>query len=99
IFHQKRHPLVIQSIYNLQLLEQKQQSLETVYQEAKLYHQNQQFGIAEKKYQEYLLWRDDDAEAWHQLGILYYEHQVYSDCLNALKKRSRWMHQTRFPIT
>ena len=86
IFHQKRHPLVIQSIYNLQLLEQKQQSLETVYQEAKLYHQNQQFGIAEKKYQEYLLWRDDDAEAWHQLGILYYEHQVYSDCLNALKK-------------
>ncbi|MEX0270317.1 tetratricopeptide repeat protein [Leptolyngbyaceae cyanobacterium UHCC 1019] len=85
-FNQKRHPLVIQSIYNLQLLEQKQQSLETVYQEAKAYHQNKQFSSAEKKYQEYLLWRDEDAEAWRTLGILYYEHEAYLDCFNALQK-------------
>ncbi|MBM0741981.1 tetratricopeptide repeat protein [Phormidium sp. CLA17] len=85
-FDNKRYPLVIQSIYNLQLLEQKQQSLETVYQEAKAYHANKQFSRAENKYQEYLLWRDDDAEAWRTLGILYYEYEAYQDCSNALEK-------------
>jgi predicted O-linked N-acetylglucosamine transferase (SPINDLY family) len=85
-FDEKRQPLVIRSIYNLQLLEQKQQALATVYQEAKIYHQNKQFSSAEKKYQEYLLWRDEDAEAWQALGILYYEYEAYSDCFNALKK-------------
>jgi protein O-GlcNAc transferase len=85
-FDKNRHPKVVQSIYNLQLLEQKQQSLETVYQEAKAYHQNKQFSSAEKKYQDYLLWRDEDAEAWRTLGILYYEHEAYSDCFNALQK-------------
>jgi predicted O-linked N-acetylglucosamine transferase (SPINDLY family) len=75
---------VIQAIYNLQMLEQKEDALDTLYQEALLMHRQRQFATAEKKYREFLLWKDTDADAWLNLGILYYEFERYNESIESL---------------
>jgi predicted O-linked N-acetylglucosamine transferase (SPINDLY family) len=70
-FKQNRQSSVIQAIYNVQILEQRSESLDLLYQEARDCQQQGQFAVAEKKYQAYLLWQDNHGEAWHDLGLLY----------------------------
>lgn len=82
-FQEHRQQSVIQAIYNLYQLEE---SLETVYQEALTFHQQQQLDLAEKKYKEYLLWQSSDADAWLQLGKLHYETANYQEAIQALFK-------------
>jgi len=54
----------------------KEDALDTLYQEALLMHRQRQFATAEK-IQRISLWKDTDADAWLNLGILYYEFERY----------------------
>ena len=51
--------------------------MNTLYQEALNLHHQQQFAAAEAKYREYLVQNRDNAEAWLNLGILYYQTENY----------------------
>lgn len=82
-FQEHRQQPVIQAIQNLQKLED---SLERVYQEALICHRQQQLDLATKKYQEYLLWHSNDANAWFNLGQVCYEAAKYQDAITALFK-------------
>lgn len=86
IFSEHQHAAVIKSIYNLQLLEQRMESIELLYQEAVYLHEHEQFSEAEKKYRDYLLWREDDAKGWLNLGLLYAETENYQESSQALLK-------------
>jgi len=81
-----RQQSVVQAIYNLQLLEQREEALDTLYSEALLLHSQKNFATAEKKYREFLLWRSDNAEAWLNLEILYYETESFQESLSSLFK-------------
>ncbi len=82
-FQEHRQQPVIQGIQNLQNLEA---TLDRVYQEALICHQQQELDLATKKYQEYLLWRSNDANAWFNLGQVYYEAANYQEAIAALLK-------------
>lgn len=56
------------------------------YQEALNLHQQQQFDAAELKYKEYLETNNNHAEAWLNLGILYYQTQNYLQAQKAIYK-------------
>jgi protein O-GlcNAc transferase len=85
-FSEKNRKPVIQSIYNLHLLEHRNDSLEVLLQEAIQLQDQNQFKQAEKKYQDYLLWRDNDPRAWLNLGLLYYQTEDFQQSLSALLK-------------
>jgi len=78
-FRQMRQQPVVQAIYNLQLLEQ-EDALDTLYQEALLMHRQRQFATAEKSTENFS-WKDTDADAWLNLGILYYEFERYNESI------------------
>ena len=59
---------------------------EMIYQAALALHQQKQFDAALEKYQEYLLVKNDSAEAWLNLGILYYQTEAYSNAVSAIFK-------------
>ena len=80
----QRH--VVKAIYNLQTLEQNEEALDAVYRDAITLHSQRQFAAAEKKYGEFLLWRDSDAQAWLNLGIIYYETERYQQAVGFLLK-------------
>ncbi len=82
-FQEHRQQPVIQAIQNLQKPEE---TLDRVYQEALICHQQQQLDLATKKYQEYLLWHSNDANAWFNLGQVCYEAANYQDAITALFK-------------
>ncbi|MBD1925183.1 tetratricopeptide repeat protein [Trichocoleus sp. FACHB-90] len=83
-FTQLRQKSVVQAIYKLQFIEQKEEALDKLYQEALSLHQQRQFSTAVKKYREFLLWRDSDAQAWLNLGIVYYEMEQYQDSIESI---------------
>ncbi|OKH41010.1 hypothetical protein NIES2119_01525 [[Phormidium ambiguum] IAM M-71] len=56
------------------------------YQEALNLHRQQQFSAAESKYREYLETNSNHAEAWLNLGILYYQTQNYLQAQKAIYK-------------
>jgi len=85
-FAERSHHSVIKAIYNLQLLEQREQEISVILQEAIQLHQNQQWSDAEKKYREYLLWQEQDISAWIKLGLLLYEVQNYLEAQKVLAK-------------
>jgi protein O-GlcNAc transferase len=85
-FREQTHPSVLKAIYNVQLLEQRSESLDLMLQEARQLHQTGAVGQAEQKYQDYLLWRDADSQAWLELGCLYYEAASYAESYNAFLK-------------
>ncbi|XWK86857.1 MAG: tetratricopeptide repeat protein [Phormidium sp.] len=60
--------------------------MDTIYQEALTLHQQQQFTAAESKYREYLTTNSDHAEAWLNLGILYYQTENYPQAQEAIAK-------------
>ena len=63
---------------------QSENAVDTLYQEALALHQQHLFDAAEQKYLEYLHIRSDRAEAWLNLGILYYQTQAYQNALEAI---------------
>jgi predicted O-linked N-acetylglucosamine transferase (SPINDLY family) len=85
-FSQMRQKSVVQAIYNLQFIEQREEALEKLYQEALILHQQRQFSTAEKKYHEFLMWHDTNAEALLNLGILYYESEQYQESIESIFK-------------
>ncbi|MDX2230226.1 MAG: tetratricopeptide repeat protein [Leptolyngbyaceae cyanobacterium bins.349] len=85
-FQTQRRESVIKAIYNLQLLEQRGEAIEVMLKEATLAHQQKYFSLAEQKYREYLLWREDDSQAWTHLGLLHYELNDYQEAHKALLK-------------
>ncbi|MGA9380888.1 MAG: tetratricopeptide repeat protein, partial [Phormidium sp.] len=60
--------------------------MDSIYQEALTLHQQQQFTAAESKYREYLTTNNDHAEAWLNLGILYYQTENYPEAQEAIAK-------------
>ncbi|HEY9298393.1 MAG TPA: tetratricopeptide repeat protein, partial [Phormidium sp.] len=60
--------------------------VDSIYQEALNLHQQQQFTAAESKYREYLELNSDHAEAWLNLGILYYQIENYQQAQEAIAK-------------
>jgi tetratricopeptide (TPR) repeat protein len=80
-FKQVRQSRVIQALYKLHFLEQ---DLNALYQSALSLHRQRQFTIAEKKYREYILWRNDDFDALVNLGFLYYETERYEAAIETL---------------
>lgn len=85
-FSEKRKDAVVKAIYNVQLLEQRDEAIQLVYQEALRYHSQKQFGEAEQKYREFLVWREQDALAWFNLGLLYFETESFSESCQAFLK-------------
>jgi len=86
VFSQHRYSEVKQAIYQVQLFEQRQESLEIVYREAIDLHEQRYLAEAEKKYREYLLWQSQNAGAWLRLGRLYYEGENYTEAYRAVSK-------------
>ncbi|MFB2967585.1 tetratricopeptide repeat protein [Aerosakkonema sp. BLCC-F183] len=60
--------------------------MNTLYQQALNLHHQQQFAAAESKYREYLTVHSNNAEAWLNLGILYYQIESYADAQAAIAK-------------
>lgn len=85
-FAERSQQSVIKAIYNLQLLEQRVEKIGVLLQEAVKLHQSQRWGEAEKKYREYLLWHEEDADTWIKLGLLLYESQDFLECQKVLAK-------------
>lgn len=65
---------------------QSENAVELIYQEALSLHQQQQFDAAELKYLEYLRLQSDRAEAWLNLGILYYQTGLDQNAHSAILK-------------
>lgn len=80
-FQEKQQPQVIQSLANVAKFNA---ILDTTYQQAVTLHQQQQFTLAEAKYQELLTWRTEDARVWTNLGILYYQVGNYRESLKTI---------------
>nr|WP_199330422.1 tetratricopeptide repeat protein [Microcoleus sp. FACHB-68] len=85
-FNELRQEATIQAIANLQLVEQPVNQFNNLFAEALSLQNQGQFAEAEQKYQEYLLYQNQDAEAWLNLGILYVQTQRYAQSIEALLK-------------
>ncbi len=79
-----RQQSLVRAIYNLPELAATEGEWDTLYQEALSLHRQQQFPAAESKYREFLKQRSQDAEAWLNLGRLYYQVCRYQESLKAL---------------
>ncbi|MFM6399654.1 tetratricopeptide repeat protein, partial [Planktothrix sp.] len=79
----RRQPQVIQRISQL---DQFEKLLNTIYQEAVDFYQNQKFNEAEKKYQQFIDLNPNHLEAWMNLGKLYYQIENYQASLHASYK-------------
>ena len=76
---------VITAISNLQQWET-ESSRQLFYAEAIYLHQQNQWQLAEKKYQELLLWQPNNSLVWLQLGVLYYQIENYQQSISAISK-------------
>ncbi|MBD2042245.1 tetratricopeptide repeat protein [Microcoleus sp. FACHB-672] len=86
LFNEMRQETAIQAIADLQIVEHLVNQFETLLAEALSLQNQGQFAEAEKKYQEYLLYKNRDAEAWLNLGIIYIQTQKYAESIEALLK-------------
>ncbi|MEQ9621981.1 tetratricopeptide repeat protein [Coleofasciculus chthonoplastes] len=74
----------IKALYNFHFdfeFKQKQESLNSLYKEAVSRHVSGQLDTAERKYQEVLQWDKNHAQAWHDLGMVYYHKEKYPNAL------------------
>jgi predicted O-linked N-acetylglucosamine transferase (SPINDLY family) len=85
-FATKRQPRVIRDIYDLQMLEQSDENRKALYHEAVYCHQQGQWGLAKEKYQKFLIWYQDHADAWLGLGTVYLQTEQYQDARNGIEK-------------
>lgn len=79
-----RQKPVIEAIYNLQILEQKGEDLDNLLSEARSLQEKGDFSHAEAKYKQYLIWRNQDAQIWTNLGILYYQNKRHEKAIESL---------------
>lgn len=84
-FQEVRRPEVIQSIYTLKTDEQKK-VIVTLHNEALGKQHSRQYPVAEQKYREVLQWDSNQADAWHNLGLIYYSTERYQEALELLLK-------------
>ncbi|NET28212.1 glycosyltransferase family 41 protein [Okeania sp. SIO1I7] len=80
-----RQKNVVTAISNLQKWEV-ESSWQLFYEEAIYLHQQQQWQLAEKKYQELLLWQPNNPLVWLQLGVLYYQTENYQKSISGISK-------------
>ncbi|MFB2922295.1 tetratricopeptide repeat protein [Aerosakkonema funiforme] len=71
---------------NLQFEKEKEQAIKNLYKEALALQHFNQFSEAEKKYREIISWDGKQANAWHNLAMLYYMKEEYQDALLMLIK-------------
>lgn len=67
------------------MAEEIEESLNDVYQEALILQHQQDFVGAERKYKDFLHRQPEHAEAWLNLGLLYYQVQNYPDAKTAIQ--------------
>jgi predicted O-linked N-acetylglucosamine transferase (SPINDLY family) len=84
-FQDQQSQIVIHSIQNLQQFKP-EVNISQIYNEAIQSHENKQYEIAEKHYKQFLQWQPNNAEAWHQLSILYYQIENYVESVQAILK-------------
>lgn len=77
---------VITAISNLQLLEQQQEERKAIYFQALQLHAQGNLILAEKYYQDFLLWNSDDFAAWYNLGLLYHAGERYQAAIGSFQK-------------
>lgn len=80
-----RRPAAIASISNLHT-EDKQQSFNTIHDEAVALHHRSRFRLAEQLYKQFLLWCPESAIGWLSLAKLYYSDAQPEKCLEALHR-------------
>ncbi|WP_254033875.1 tetratricopeptide repeat protein [Planktothrix agardhii] len=76
-----RQPQIIERIAQIEQLED---LLKTIYQEALMLHQEHNFNQAETKYKTLLYWNQNHIESWMNLGKLYYQTENYQESLQAI---------------
>ena len=84
-FQDQQSQIVIHSIQNLQQFKP-EVNISQIYNQAIQSHENKQYEIAEKHYKQFLQWQPNNAEAWHQLSILYYQIENYVESVQAILK-------------
>lgn len=72
--------------FNLEFEENKLKNVESIYKEGLSLQHLGRFNEAEAKYKEVLQWDKNHANAWHNLGMLYYMNKQYQDALAMLGK-------------
>jgi predicted O-linked N-acetylglucosamine transferase (SPINDLY family) len=75
-----RQPQIIERISQIEQLED---LLESIYQEAVKLHQEYKFNQSENKYKIFLNWNKNHLESWINLGQLYYQTENYQQSLQA----------------
>ncbi|WRH68324.1 MAG: tetratricopeptide repeat protein [Planktothrix sp. GU0601_MAG3] len=76
-----RQPQIIKRISQVEQLED---LLETIYQDALSFHQEHNFNQAENKYKDFLKWNKHHLESWINLSKLYYQTENYQESLQAI---------------
>jgi len=78
----------LQSIKGLKSIkvEQKNKYIESLYTQAVILTHGHQYTEAEQKYKTFLLHQGNHADAWMNLGMVYYQTQRYQEAINALSK-------------
>ncbi len=81
-----RQESVITAIYNLQILERQQEEGKETYFKALQLHSQGNLILAEKYYQDFLLWNDNSFEGWYNLGLLYHAGERYQAAIGSFQK-------------
>jgi predicted O-linked N-acetylglucosamine transferase (SPINDLY family) len=89
VFRQRRQSAVVRQIYELQMFEQNEETVKSLYVEAVYAHQQKDYPRAKEKYQKFLAWSPDHAQALLNLGILYFETERYIDAIKILLKAAQ----------
>jgi protein O-GlcNAc transferase len=77
---------VISAIYNLQILEQQQEEGQEIYFKALQLHAQGNLILAEKYYQDFLLWNNSSFEGWYNLGLLYHTGERYQAAIGSFQR-------------
>ncbi|NJL92054.1 MAG: tetratricopeptide repeat protein [Coleofasciculaceae cyanobacterium SM2_1_6] len=85
-YQAKQEKSVIIAIANLQTLEQQQSEARAIYLKALQLHAQGDLIIAEKYYQDFLLWNSDSFEGWYNLGLLYHAGERYPAAIGSFLK-------------
>lgn len=82
----KQEKSVITAITNLQNLERQQSEGKAIYLKALQLHAQGDLIIAEKYYQDFLLWNSESFEGWYNLGLLYHAGERYAAAIGSFLK-------------
>lgn len=85
-WQQYQQKSVIAAIYNLQIIEQQQEEGNAIYGKALQLHAEGNLILAEKYYQDFLLWNSNSFEGWYNLGLLYHTGERYQAAIGSFQK-------------